>query len=74
MRWECFYVALVVGIHFAVSENCYTKQCLNGATCQLHVGFVTCVCSVGYTGSRCETEILECSSNPCKNGATCSER
>ncbi|XP_052244854.1 adhesion G protein-coupled receptor L4-like [Dreissena polymorpha] len=32
-----------------------------------------CSCANGFTGTNCEAEIMECSSNPCQNGATCSE-
>ena len=30
-----------------------------------------CDCAPGWTGDRCETEIDECSSNPCQNNGTC---
>lgn len=32
-----------------------------------------CQCPVGYTGSYCEEQLNECSSNPCQHGATCSD-
>ena len=28
----------------------------------------------GYTGSLCDSEIDECQSNPCQNGAKCEDR
>lgn len=46
--------------------------CLNGATCVDDVNGVTCVCPSGYTGSRCDSDIDECSEGtPCQNGGTC---
>ncbi|XP_027890839.1 protein crumbs homolog 1-like [Xiphophorus couchianus] len=47
-----------------------SKDCLNGGVC---IGG-NCTCKPGYTGIRCETEIDECESSPCQNGATCLNR
>ena len=33
-----------------------------------------CGCYAGYTGTRCEQEIEECNSNPCQNGASCTDQ
>ena len=30
-----------------------------------------CLCVAGFSGSRCETNINECSPNPCQNGGNC---
>ncbi|KAL2090378.1 hypothetical protein ACEWY4_015066 [Coilia grayii] len=37
--------------------------CFNGANCSLQ--FLTCDCTTGFTGHRCEQEVDECKSNPC---------
>lgn len=31
----------------------------------------SCVCNPGFGGLRCDTNVNECSSNPCQNGGTC---
>ncbi len=31
----------------------------------------SCLCVAGYSGTMCRTNINECASNPCRNGATC---
>jgi len=33
-----------------------------------------CSCRAGFTGQRCESNINECATNPCANGATCTDR
>lgn len=30
-----------------------------------------CACSIGFTGSRCQTNIDDCVSSPCRNGGIC---
>ena len=37
------------------------------------VNMSTCTCASGYTGTICETDIIECASNPCENGGTSDE-
>ena len=33
----------------------------------------SCCCPSGFTGVTCNSEILECLSNPCQNGGFCNE-
>lgn len=48
------------------------KPCLNGATCtNTGQGSYTCSCLPGYTGASCESQVNECSGNPCRNGGSC---
>jgi Notch-like protein len=35
------------------------------------IGEFTCTCPEGFTGPLCETDIDDCASSPCENGATC---
>ena len=32
-----------------------------------------CLCAAGYSGIRCETDVNECTSQPCTNGGTCTD-
>ncbi|GBP77408.1 Protein crumbs [Eumeta japonica] len=43
----------------------------NQGVCIKGVGSFQCYCKPGYTGDRCEQDIDECLSSPCKNGGTC---
>ena len=49
--------------------------CNNGGQCveQLGASYVF-ECTKGYTGRDCETQIQECVSNPCLNGAICQDQ
>ena len=35
------------------------------------LGTYRCRCPPGYTGTSCETDVDECASRPCVNGASC---
>jgi hypothetical protein len=51
-----------------------TSPCLNNGFCQSDSsapGRYVCQCAAGYTGTHCETDVDECASSPCRNGATC---
>ncbi len=44
---------------------------MNGGTCVDAVNGFRCGCVAGYSGLQCQTEINECSSQPCLFGGTC---
>ena len=51
-----------------------SEPCLNNATCEQDYENPTnysCVCEPGWTGLDCSEDIDECASDPCQNGATC---
>jgi hypothetical protein len=52
----------------AASPN--TASCVNLANPNRFV----CTCAAGFTGTLCQTELNECSSNPCRNGGSCVDR
>ena len=43
------------------------------ATCNDLVNEFTCSCTAGFTGTKCETEVDDCESNPCENSGTCED-
>ncbi|XP_053374815.1 uncharacterized protein LOC128547113 [Mercenaria mercenaria] len=54
---------------------CQELHCLNGGSCIANLATnPTCHCLAGYTGLVCETDIDDCSTNPCKNEATCVDK
>ena len=42
-------------------------------TCVMSAGSVRCFCEPGYEGEWCGEETDECLSNPCFNGASCTD-
>lgn len=63
-------------------SDCLPTSCNNGGTCVAYsstekwcspsqLGQTCCQCPIGYTGLKCESDINECSSNPCLNGGVC---
>ena len=76
-------VPVVINDIFSLSTHIHTNPldlypcqnqslCQNGATCvDDGAGGHMCICSPGYMGASCQTEIDECSPRPCHNGASC---
>ncbi|KAL3837655.1 hypothetical protein ACJMK2_023001, partial [Sinanodonta woodiana] len=54
-------------------DECATNlTCRNGGTCNNTAGSYSCICTSGWTGANCTTDIDECASNlTCRNGGTC---
>ena len=65
---------------------CVSSPCQNGGTCFDGIGAYSCRCKTGisgptcgvycpsgYTGDHCDEKILQCTSNPCLNGGSCTE-
>ncbi|PIK61425.1 putative fibropellin-1 isoform X2 [Apostichopus japonicus] len=61
-----------IGIFCQIStEGCSPNPCLNGGLCLASSPTtVTCQCSIGFVGPRCQYKGA-CSSFPCQNNATC---
>ncbi|XP_066023374.1 uromodulin-like [Pocillopora verrucosa] len=60
-------------IYRGAENSCGTTSFMNGGTRQS--GFLPhgyrCLCAAGFTGLKCETDIDDCSANPCHNGGSC---
>ncbi|XP_073817054.1 cell polarity complex component crumbs isoform X3 [Musca autumnalis] len=53
---------------------CEVKPCEHGGLCIIADSKTPmCQCSLGYTGTFCETDINECDSNPCQNDGVCTD-
>ncbi|XP_058796227.1 neurogenic locus protein delta isoform X2 [Phymastichus coffea] len=72
--WECLCDEGWGGLFCNQDLNFCTnhKPCRNGGTCfNTGEGSYTCSCAPGFTGTDCETPLLDCQSQPCLNQATC---
>ncbi|CAF4268093.1 unnamed protein product [Rotaria socialis] len=57
---------------FHISNLCQNK-CLNNGTCIINSEDKreSCLCSKAFSGDRCQVNIDECSSSPCRHGGLC---
>ena len=46
---------------------------MNGGQCNHRNNSYICICPSGFIGHSCETDVNECSSNPCVNQGTCTD-
>ncbi|EDV24131.1 uncharacterized protein TRIADDRAFT_26446 [Trichoplax adhaerens] len=52
-------------------DECLSKPCHNGGTCQNLIGGYKCTCPPGVTGLSCQNIIDQCASKPCQHGGRC---
>lgn len=52
-------------------NECDSRPCMNGGTCQDSYGTYKCTCPQGYQGLNCQELVNWCKPSPCKNGGTC---
>lgn len=50
----------------------YQQPCANGGRCVLNdASSYTCICTPGWSGQSCHTNVNDCVQHWCQNGATC---
>ncbi|XP_051532915.1 protein crumbs homolog 2a [Myxocyprinus asiaticus] len=54
-------------------NECESKPCHNGGSCEDMVNGYMCLCAEGFAGLECEVNIDECESAPCLNGGVCED-
>ncbi len=61
--------------YFFQVSPCLNNPCLNGGVCSVVNNVAVCTCQTRFTGNFCQTSkvLVSCSTQPCKNGATCVE-
>ena len=69
---SCAYngLATMLGVIDEIQTDlCFFSSC----ACLKPVVEYNCECPTGYSGTNCEEDINECDTNPCQNGAACTE-
>ncbi|KAM8874516.1 sushi, nidogen and EGF-like domain-containing protein 1 isoform 2-T2 [Spinachia spinachia] len=70
--FTCSCLAGFTGRRCQIDVNeCASRPCQNGGTCEDQINSFLCHCPPGYTGSQCETDVDECKDKPCLNNALC---
>ena len=70
--FTCFCTAGYTGMTCSDIDECSSQPCVHGA-CIDGINEYTCTCNTGYTGVNCVSNIDDCLSDPCQNGATCKD-
>ena len=77
-HWEFSSLSVSLGenLYFCISDipmcTHYIYQNLSWLQIpQNLIAMYTCTCDQGYLGTNCQTDIDDCVSNPCQNGASC---
>ncbi|XP_078597011.1 uncharacterized protein LOC144873487 [Branchiostoma floridae x Branchiostoma japonicum] len=53
-------------------NDCDPNPCgVHAIACQDNVGFYSCACEMGFTGTLCDVNINDCHNSSCRNGGTC---
>ncbi|XGW35519.1 hypothetical protein V3C99_019053 [Haemonchus contortus] len=59
------------GLKICAGDPCETRPCKNNATCVADNDSFQCICSTGFAGRLCDSDINECELMPCQHGGTC---
>lgn len=69
---RCVCDAGFVGAQCEINvDECASRPCVNGATCNDLDFAYSCSCVVGYEGEHCEHDMNECASSPCGPHGAC---
>ena len=69
---RCVCEAGFVGAQCEINvDECASKPCVNGATCNDLDFAYTCSCVAGYDGEHCASDVNECGSSPCGSHGSC---
>lgn len=70
----CTWSSISLGFMTYVSNSfvCYQQLCANGGRCVFSdASSYSCICTPGWTGQSCRTNVNDCVQHWCQNGATC---